>query len=139
MATVQSSDRRFWAFAEKRIGWLTLCLGAAGAIVAAATYSSKAGVGVAVGALLAWVNWAWLREGLDALVAVSTAEPSGLKPRIRRRTYAKLIARYILIGLIIYVIFSLFSVPVVSVLLGLLALGAATILEGMLETFFRSR
>lgn len=123
--------------AEQRIGWLTLVLGLAAAAGVAVVLTMPAGAGVAVGTLLAWVNHRWLRQGLDAVVKVSVAQAGSKKPRISRWTWARLFGRYILIGVVAYAIVKFFAVPVLSVVAGLFALGAATMVEGIYEAAVR--
>ena len=71
-----------YARSERRIAWLTLALGGAAAIVVAILRHWSWAEGLAIGAVLAWLNFRWLRRGLDALVAVATAQEGAAKPRI---------------------------------------------------------
>lgn len=123
--------------AEARIGWLTLVLGAAGAIAAGLLVAPQTGLGVAVGAALAWLNHRWLGQSLDAVTRAAAAQADAPQPRVPRWTYAKFIARYGLIAVVLYVMFSRFDVSVVSMLCGLLTLGAAAMVEGVYEAISR--
>jgi hypothetical protein len=123
--------------AEQDIGRLTLWLGAVAALIAAAVVSVPAGVGVAVGAALAWLNHRWLGQSLDAVARASAAQQNAPQPRVPRWTYFKFIARYGLIGLVLYVMFSRLNVPIVSMLGGLLMLGAAAMAQGIREAVSR--
>lgn len=118
---------------EERIGWLTLALGAGAASVVALAHDWRWGVGLGVGTLLAWLNFRWLKGGLDAIQRVSLAQVDAVKPRVPMRTWIKLAGRYILIGLCMYVIFRVFQVPLLSMAVGLCALGAATIAASVYE------
>jgi len=131
------ASRELQVAAERRIGWLTLALGLATAAAAGVAYGLRAGAGVLVGALLAWVNARWLQQALDALVRVSTAQAGVPKPRISKWLYAKFFARYGLMAIVIYVMVKYFDVPVLSLLGGLLALGAAAMAEFFYESFTR--
>ena len=122
---------------ERRIGWLTLGLGGAAA-AAALLYSRSWGAGLAAGTLLAWLNMRWLQQALDTLVESAVAQRGG-KPRVSRWAYLKFFGRYALIALAAYVMVTCFAVPVVSILTGLLALGAATIVEGIRVHILRAR
>ncbi len=128
-----------YAAAERRILLFTLLLGGAAAIVAALKFSALAGVGVAVGAGLSWLNGRWMQQGLDAVAHTSRGGPQapGEPRRARRAHLAKLLLRYVLLGLVIYVIFKFLEIPVVSVLLGLCALGAAAMAEFLYEAIAR--
>jgi membrane associated rhomboid family serine protease len=54
-------------------------------------------------------------------------------------TYFKFVARYGLIGLVLYVMFSRLSVPLLGMLGGFLALGAAAMAQGIREAVSRPR
>ena len=119
--------------AERRIGWLTLALGCAAAAAVALLLSLRAGVGVFVGAALAWVNLRWLQQALDSLVLLSTAQVGAPKPRISFLLYVKFFGRYALIVLVLYAMVARFGVPILSLLGGLCALGAAAMVESVYE------
>ncbi|NDQ56616.1 MAG: hypothetical protein GZ088_06025 [Acidipila sp.] len=124
---------------DRRLAWLTLALGFSAAAVAGARVAPLAGAGVAIGALLAWVNLRWLEQGVDAIVLLSTAQQGQPRPRISAWIYVKLFARYALIGLVVYVSVSSLAIPAVSVLGGLFALGAAAMVSGIYEVFWETR
>jgi small-conductance mechanosensitive channel len=130
------------AVAERRIGWLTLLIGAAAAAVTCFLASPASGVGVAVGAALAYLNLKWMQAGLDAMTG-RAARRSGQqregKPGVGAWGFLKFSLRYFLIALIIYVMISRFGVPVVSMLWGLRALGAATIAYGVFDFGLRKK
>jgi ATP synthase I chain len=122
-----------FARTERRIARLTLALGGAAAgIVASLRYWSWA-EGLAIGTVLAWLNFRWLKRGLDALVAVATAQEGDAKPRIPFGTWFRLMFRYGLIAFCVYVIFEVLKVPLASMVVGLCALGAATITASVYE------
>jgi len=112
---------------ERRIAWLTPLVGLAAAGIAGTMHRWQWSIGLLIGAVLAWLNFRWLRRGLDALTAVSMAQEGAQKPRIPASTWMRLVLRYALIGLCVYVIFKFLKVPLASMVLGLCALGAATI------------
>ncbi len=118
---------------ERRIAWLTLLLGFAAGGIVALLRDPWWGAGLAIGAVLAWLNFRWLRQGLDALVAASTAQAGAEKPQVPMSTYFRALFRYALIGVAVYVIFKLLRVPLVSMVVGLCALGAATIAVSVYE------
>ena len=121
------------AVTERRIAWLTLLIGFAGGAIVAVLRDPWWGAGLAIGAGLAWLNFRWLRQGLDALVAASTAQSGAEQPRVPLGVYFRALFRYALIALSVYVIFKVLRVPLVSMVVGLCALGAATIAVSVYE------
>ena len=118
---------------EKWIARLTLLLGALAAIPVAVFYGPLWGAGIFVGAILAWFNFRWLKQGLDALAAASTAQADHPKPEVPISTYFTAAFRYGLIALAVYVIFKYLNVPILSMIFGLCALGAATLAVSVYE------
>jgi hypothetical protein len=118
---------------ERRIGWLTLVLGGATAVIVAILRHPAWAEGLAIGTVLAWLNFRWLRQGLDALVRVATAQEGAAKPRIPFGTWFRLMFRYALIAFCVYVIFEYLKVPLASMVVGLCALGAATMAASVYE------
>jgi ATP synthase I chain len=121
------------AVTERRISWLTLLIGFVAALFVAMLRDRLWGAGLAIGAILAWLNFRWLRRGLDALVTASTAQAGKEKPSVPLLTYFAMLFRYGLIALAVYVIFECLRVPLVSMVVGLCALGAATIAASVYE------
>lgn len=121
------------AVTERRIAWLTLLIGFAAGGIVAVLRDPWWGAGLAIGAGLAWLNFRWLRQGLDALVAASTAQSGAEQPRVPVGAYFRALFRYALIGFSVYVIFKVLRVPLVSMVVGLCALGAATIAISVYE------
>ncbi len=121
------------ALTERRISRLTLLIGFLAALFVALLRNRLWGLGLAVGAFLAWLNFRWLRRGLDALVLASTAQAGKEKPVVPLLTYFAMLFRYGLIALAVYVIFIYLRVPLVSMVVGLCALGAATIAASVYE------
>ena len=121
------------ALTEQRISWITLTIGFLSAILVAIFRDRFWGAGLAIGAVLAWLNFRWLRRGLDALVAASTAQAGREKPEVPLFSYFAAVFRYGLIALAVYVIFEYLRVPLVSMVVGLCALGAATLAASVYE------
>ncbi len=121
------------AVTERRIAWLTLLIGFAAGGIVAVLRDPWWGAGLAIGAGLAWLNFRWLRQGLDALVAASTGQSGAEQPRVPVGAYFRALFRYALIGFSVYVIFKVLRVPLVSMVVGLCALGAATIAISVYE------
>jgi small-conductance mechanosensitive channel len=121
------------AVTERRISWLTLMIGLAAGLLVALLRDRLWGAGLGIGAALAWLNFRWLRRGLDALVLASTAQAGKEKPTIPLLSYFAIVFRYGLIALAVYVIFVYLRVPLVSMVAGLCALGAATVVASVYE------
>jgi hypothetical protein len=128
-------DEAKHARAERWIGWLTLGIGLAAGLAVALLHSWRWGVGIFGGAVLGWLNFHWLQGALDALKSVSTAQVDAPRPQVPVWTWMRFLGRYALIGLAMYVIFIWFNIPILSMLVGLCALGAATMAEGIYEVF----
>ena len=118
---------------SRRIAWLTLLLGFLAALVVTFAKSPRAGLGIAVGTVLAWLNYRWLDQTLGALVTVATAQAGSPQSRVPARIYWKFAGRYVLMGLAIYVTVHYFAVPLVSLIVGLLALGAGAFVASIYE------
>jgi small-conductance mechanosensitive channel len=118
---------------EKWIARLTLILGGLAAVPVALFYGPLWGAGILVGTSLAWFNFRWLKQGLDALTVASTAQADQPKPQVPITTYFKALLRYGLMGIAVYVIFKYLNVPILSMIFGLCALGAATLAVSVYE------
>jgi hypothetical protein len=90
-------------------------------------------IGLAVGAILGWLNFRWLGRGLDALVAASKAQQGHEKPVVPWWNYLFALFRYALLGLTVYVIFIYRHIPLASMIVGLCALAAAAIVASVWE------
>jgi ATP synthase I chain len=133
---VNATDSPPAALTERRISWLTLLIGFLAALLVALLRDRLWGAGLAIGAALAWLNFRWLRRGLDTLVTASTAQAGKEKPAVPFLTYFAVAFRYGLIAFAVYVIFEYLRVPLVSMVVGLCALGAATIAASVYEILY---
>jgi ATP synthase I chain len=133
-----ASDSAPTALTEQRISWLTLLIGFLAALSVALLRNRLWGLGLGIGALLAWLNFRWLRGGLDALVVASTAQAGRERPVVPLLSYFTMLFRYGLIALAVYVIFIYLRVPLVSMVVGLCALGAAAITASVYEIWHPS-
>lgn len=118
---------------ERRIAYLTLVLGGIAAVPAGFMFSVRVGAGVLIGAILGWINFRFLERAMDSITRASTAQAGSPDARVPVLSYFGLIARYALIAAVVYVIFSRFRIPVVSMLVGLCALGASAMLSTLME------
>src|ERR1700676_1911358 len=121
------------ALTARRISGLTLLIGFLAALLVAILRDRLWGAGLGIGAALAWLNFRWLRRGLDALVMASTAQAGGEKPAVPLLSYFGMLFGYGLIALGVYVIFEYLRLPVVCMVVGLCALGAATVVASVYE------
>jgi hypothetical protein len=138
VATADVPHRDLAGQTERRISYLTLVVGAAGAILAAFFSPPRYAIGILLGGVLAWLNFRWLRRGMDA-VADAASDPTGPRPQQAQIAAALRVAlRYALLGLAIYVIFKVFSVPMLSMVIGLFALGVAATAAGLYEILHSS-
>jgi hypothetical protein len=123
---------------QQRIAALTLAFGAIAAVIVALTVTWRWGAGILLGAALAWINFLWLEQGLAAISKLAQAQHGAPKPRISLWVWIKVFSRYGLIGILLYTAWVLVHIPVVSMLAGLCALGAAVMAEGIYEAIGRS-
>jgi small-conductance mechanosensitive channel len=124
-----------YVLTERRIARLTLLLGAAAAAGACFLFSIRVGAGVLIGAVLAWINFRWLKSALDTVTRAATAQSEPSKARVPLGSVFGLIGRYLLLGVSVYVIFIFLGIPILSMLVGLCTLGAATIGASLYEVF----
>ena len=118
---------------EARISWLTLIIGYSIALIALFLGHKDWALGLFFGSGLAWINFSGLRRGLDLLVLASQAQHGHEKPQVPWWNSILAVFRYALIGLAVYVIFSYLHVPLLSLIAGLCALAAATIVASVWE------
>jgi len=85
------------------------------------------------GAILAWFNFRWLRQGMNAVAAASQAQAGIARPRVPIGAYFRVLFRYALIAATVYVIFQLLKFPLASMVVGLCALGPAAIAASVYE------
>jgi small-conductance mechanosensitive channel len=124
---METADAAQYELTERRIAWLTLVVGALAAAGASYLFSIRVGAGVLIGAVLAWINFRWLEHALNAVTRASIAQEGSPQARVPVLSYLGMIARYALIAGAVYVIFSRLQIPVLSMLVGLCALGVAAI------------
>jgi len=128
-----AADTPAGAVTERRISWLTLLIGLPAGLVVAVLRDPVWGAGVGIGTLLAWLNFRLLERGLYALVRASEAQAGKEKPAVPLRSYFAMAIRYGLIAFAVYVIFEFLRIPILSMIVGLCALGAATIAASVYE------
>jgi ATP synthase I subunit len=118
---------------ERRIAWLTLFFGAVAGVAAALLHQPLWAGGLMLGAVLGWFNFRWLRQGMNALAAASQGQAEVPQPRVPIGAYLRVLFRYALIAVTVYVIFKLLKFPLASMVVGLCALGPAAIAASVYE------
>jgi small-conductance mechanosensitive channel len=121
------------AATERRIAWLTLVLGFTTGATVALVGRTQWGAGLVIGTALAWLNYRWLRRGVNTFVLASKAQSGSAKPRVPIGTYFLMLFRYGLIAFAVYVIFEYLKVPLLSMVVGLCALAVAAIAASVYE------
>src|SRR5438874_2261278 len=118
---------------ERRIAWLTLLIGLMAGAAAAIAGNWFWASGLVIGTALAWLDFRWLRKGLDALVIAATAQAGAEKPRVPVGAYFRAVFRYALIAFFVYVIFKVLKVPLASMVVGLCSLAGAAMAASVYE------
>lgn len=102
------------------------------------------GMGFALGAALALLNFRWLKSAVDVIASAMSAPLPGrgaagygasAKPRRAGRTVARFILRYALIGATGYAIFLVSAISLKAFLLGLLVSVAGLMTEALYQLF----
>ncbi|HEY6126906.1 MAG TPA: hypothetical protein VIW23_01875 [Candidatus Acidoferrum sp.] len=118
---------------ERRILWLTPVVGIAAAGAAILFRRMDWAAGLLIGSILAWFSFKSLKQALDGLVIAFLAQGGREKPRVPLWAYALALLRYGLLALTVYGIFEFLHVPLGSMILGLCALGIATMAASVWE------
>jgi len=130
---MDTSGASQYELTERRIARLTLIVGGFAAVGAGFLFSIRIGGGVLIGAVLSWINFRWLERAMDSVARASTAQAGSPEARVPVMSYLGMIGRYALIVAVVYVIFSRLRIPVLSMLVGLCALGVAAIFATVWE------
>jgi hypothetical protein len=127
----------FYAAAERRIEYLTVAIGALTAIAVIIIWNWRAGFSFACGAVLSWLNYRWLKQGVATLTRLPTAQTGTEKARVPTTVYLKVLGRYALLIAAGYAILRGFKLPAAALLAGLFAVIAAVLVE-LIGQLFRS-
>jgi hypothetical protein len=117
----------------RRVAYLTPIFGIAASIAASLLHRWDWAEGLILGSGLGWLNFQWLKRGVEAITSAAAPQAGVRKRRGTAATYLAAAFRYALIGLSVYVIFEYLHVPLVSIVLGLCALAAAIIVASVWE------
>jgi hypothetical protein len=133
-----AGDEEFYRAAERRIEWL---IAGIGAIATAATWfvwGGREAAGLAAGAILSWVNYRWMKQGVDTLARLSTAQAGTQRAQVPVSVYMKFLGRYALLIIAAYAILRAVRPPVASLLAGFFSVIAAVLVEMVGQLFRRS-
>jgi hypothetical protein len=132
-----AADESFYTAAERRIEYLTIAIGAVATIGSAIIWGWRVSAGIASGAILSWINYRWLKQGVSTLARLSTAQAGTEKASVPPSVYLKFLGRYALLIVAAYAILRGFKLPAASLLAGLFAVIAAVLVE-LIGQLFRS-
>jgi hypothetical protein len=122
-------SERFYEAVELRIERLTVVAGLIGASISAWKWGWRAGLGFIIGALLSWLNFRWLDQGLGALLRTAANPAAASSTHVSRWIYARFLGRMALLVCALYVILKGAWFPGRAVLTGLFSLIAGVIVE----------
>lgn len=114
---------------ERRIERLIVALGAVIVIAAEIGWGRWAAVSAAVGSVLCWLNFRWLRQGAAALMRLGLAQAGEEQVHVPRSVHAKFLGRLVLLLVVAYVILAWFRLPAVAFLCGAVAVVPAIVVE----------
>jgi len=122
-------SERFYEAVEQRIERLTLIVGGIGASISAWNWGWRAGIGFIIGAILSWLNFRWLDQGLSALFKTVVNPAAASETPVSSWIYARFFGRMALLVGAVYVILRGAWFPGRAVLTGLFSLIAGVIVE----------
>jgi hypothetical protein len=118
-----------FAAIERRMEIFLLVAGAVIVVASAAEWDWRAGLSAAIGLLLCWLNFRWLRAGAAAVVQLGVAQAEASKVRVPRRVHAKFLGRLILLLAGAYAMLVWLRLPAIAFVCGLTAVVPAIVLE----------
>lgn len=117
-------DRRLWI--------ITLSVGVPSCLVALILGGLDSGLGFLAGGVLSWINFKWLKQGVDHLIE-TTRTGRAVSKKATRAAIFKYFLRYGLIGLSLYATFHFVMLEVVGFILGLFLVVFAVLVECVLQ------
>jgi hypothetical protein len=114
---------------EKRLERLIVALGAAMTIGAEIGWGRSAAASAAIGTVLCWLNFRWLRQGAAGLMRLGMAQAGAEKVHVPRSVHAKFLGRLVLLLVVAYVILAWLRLPVIAFLCGAVAVIPAIVIE----------
>ena len=117
---------------EHRLWKISLGLGIPACLAALILGGLDSGLGFLAGAVLSWINFRWLKQGVDHLLeGTRSAQPP--PKRAARAAIFKYFLRYALIGLSLYATFRLDLLEIFGFFSGLLLVVGAVLVECVLQ------
>ncbi len=129
-ATSDATAERFYSGALDRIRRFMGAIGVVATVVVSIFFGWKVGAGLALGCVIAWVNFYWLKQAVSALADRVTATGRG---QSSSGVVARFLLRYALIALAGYAIFSVSRDSLYGLLGGLFLTVAAILCEAVYE------
>jgi hypothetical protein len=123
--------------AYRRILRVAIVLSVVGSLAAALLFNWQSGLGLAVGALLAFINFVWLHRGTEKLVGRLIS--AGKSPPRKVRFAFLFPLRYALMIAVAYVILKSYPALLVGFMVGLILPIIASMGEGIYEALVISR
>jgi hypothetical protein len=130
-AHLASSMEEFLSGAYRRILWMAFGLSVAGAVAATVLADWRSGLGLAIGASVACLNFAWLHHGAELMIQ-RMVEPAKQAPSKLRLTLA-FTGRYAFVLAAAYVILRGYPQVRVAFIVGLACPVIAAMGEGLYE------
>jgi len=114
---------------NERILLILAVLSVGGSIAGAAAVSARFGLAVLIGCVFAFVNYYWMQRSLKKIFSEAQ---EGEKPRFLGAGY---FIRYLVLGTVVAVIYTLDLLPISGLLVGMAGFGFAILVEGFLRVF----
>jgi len=129
--------------AYRRILRVAIALSVAGTLIAALLFTWQSGLGLAIGSLLAYINFVWLHRGTERLVEriIASNRPTAVgetKPRKVRLAFPFPL-RYALLIAVAYVILKSYPRLLIGFIVGLILPILAAMGEGIYEALVISK
>ena len=119
----------YYATVEKRLTRIGIVLAGLTLVVGALFVSWKFVVSFLVGAVISYLNFCWMKQGVDRLIGSFGSEVSPSPRRSGKSVIFKYLLRYALIGGTLYAIFRFQFFEARGAILGLLLFVAAVLFE----------
>lgn len=119
----------YYATVENRLTKISIVLGALTLVAGAVFISWKFVISFFVGAMISYLNFCWMKQGVDRLIGSFGNEVSPVPRPSGKGVILKYFLRYALIGGTLYVIFRYQFFEVRGAVLGLLLFVAAVLFE----------
>ena len=119
----------YYATVEKRLTRVGMVLGGSTLVVGAVFVSWKFVVSFLVGAVISYLNFSWMKQGVDRLIGSFGSEVSPSPRPSGKRVIFKYFLRYALIGGTLYAIFRFQFFEARGAIMGLLLFVAAVLFE----------